>query len=317
MLISLLLIVGGLALLYFGAEGLVRGSAALALRLGLTPLVVGLTVVAFGTSSPELVVSLGAALGGSSDIALGNVIGSNISNVALILGLTVLVRPAPVQAQLLRLDVPVMIGCSALLFVLLLDGGIDRLEGAVLALGAVGYTAFNLWYARRKPDVVGRMLGEEPAEALPQPRGSAWRDVAFVLVGLGLLVVGARLLVEGAVAVAERFGLSEAFIGLTIVAIGTSLPELATSIVAALKGEGDLAIGNVVGSNVFNILGILGFSSLVHPLQGSGIGPVDLGVMLVLAVGVLVLMRSGYRLVRWEGALLLLGYAGYIYYLVP
>ncbi len=312
MILSLLSIALGLALLYVGAEGLVRGSAALALRLGLTPLVVGLTVVAFGTSSPELVVSLQAALSDNGAIAIGNVVGSNICNVALILGLSALIRPLKVHTQLLRFDVPLMVVASVLLALLLLDGALGRLEGALLTTGIVSYTGYLLWKAR----TMNSGLQEEFAEALPARQGALWRHVAFVVGGLGLLVVGANLLVKGAVAVAETLGLSKAFIGLTIVALGTSLPEMATSLVAAVRREGDIAVGNIVGSNVFNILAILGLSSLAHPLQTQGVAMTDLVVMTAFAVLMLPLMRSGFQLVRWEGALLLALYVGYVGWLL-
>ncbi len=312
MILSLLSIALGLALLYVGAEGLVRGSAALALRLGLTPLVVGLTVVAFGTSSPELVVSLQAALSDNGAIAIGNVVGSNICNVALILGLSALIRPLKVHTQLLRFDVPLMVVASVLLALLLLDGALGRLEGALLTTGIVSYTGYILWKAR----TMNSGLQEEFAEALPARQGALWRHVAFVVGGLGLLVVGANLLVTGAVAVAETMGLSKAFIGLTIVAVGTSLPEMATSLVAAVRREGDIAVGNIVGSNVFNILAILGLSSLAHPLQTQGVAMTDLVVMTAFAVLMLPLMRSGFQLVRWEGALLLALYVGYVGWLL-
>ena len=307
MLLHLLALAGGLGLLYFGAEWLVRGASALALRFGLSPLVIGLTVVAFGTSAPELVVSVGTALEGRGALAIGNVVGSNIVNVALILGLTVLIRPAPVKTQLLRLDVPLMVGASVLLLVLLLDGTLGRAEGALLVAGLVAYTGFNVRQSRREQAAQAGL-----AEALPAPSGSAGRDAAWVGAGLVLLVVGARLFVGGAVALAGAAGFSEALIGLTIVAVGTSLPELATSVVAALRNEGDIAVGNVVGSNVFNVLGILGVSALLAPLERQGIALFDLGAMLALAILLVPLMRSGFQLARWEGALLMACYVAYL-----
>ncbi len=312
LLVTFSTLAGGLALLYFGAEGLVRGGTALALRFGVSPLVIGLTVVAFGTSSPELVVSVQAALNGNGAIAVGNVVGSNICNIALILGLSALIRPLRVHAHLLRLDVPVMIVVSMLLLLLLLDGRISRAEGFFLLAGIIGYTGYNIWQARREAP----RIQEEFAQALPTPLNKAWLDVLYVLGGLGLLMAGADLLVDGATVIARTFGMSDAMIGLTIVAIGTSLPELATSVVAAARGEGDIAIGNVIGSNVFNILGILGVSSLVRPLQNEGINLVDLGVMTAVAVLMLPLMRTGFRLMRGEGALLLALYIGYVFYLI-
>lgn len=309
---DVLLILAGLLVLTLGAEGLVRGGAALALRLGITPLAVGLTVVAFGTSSPELVVSVSTALEGRGDLAVGNVVGSNIFNVALILGVAALVRPAAVHSQTVRIDVPIVIGSSVLMWAFLADGRLGPLDGAVLLAGAGAYTAFTLWQARREaPEVQAE--GEAAVTAAPGP---VWRDALFVAGGLALLVGGARMLVAGAVSIAEAAGLSEAVIGLTILAAGTSLPELATSTVAAVRGQSDIAIGNVVGSNIFNVLGILGVSALVSPLAPGGVGPVDLGVMLVLALALLPLLRTGFRLDRAEGALLLLTYVGYTAYLL-
>ncbi len=313
MTLSLVFIAGGLLLLYLGAEGLIRGSVALALRLGLTPLVVGLTVVAFGTSSPELVVSLQAALSGNEAIAIGNVVGSNICNIALILGLSALIRPLKVHLQLLRMDVPLMIAASALLMLMLYDGGLGRPEGALLSVFLIGYTAFNVLNARRMQGAAPDVL----AEAASPPGGPAWRHGVFLFGGLGVLAGGAHLLITGAVDLAQQLGLSDAVIGLTIVALGTSLPELATSVVAAARNEGDIAVGNVVGSNVFNVLFILGLSALVHPLHTGGVTMTDLGIMTAFALLMLPLMRTGFRLVRWEGALLLVLYVGYVAYLLP
>lgn len=307
-MITILQLVAGLALLYVGAEGLVRGSAQLALRLGLTPLVIGLTVVAFGTSSPEMVVSVQAALAGSGDIAFGNVVGSNICNIALILGLSAVMRPMKVNLQLLRMDVPIMIGVSVLLTLLLLDGRLGRLEGSLLFGGVIAYTVVNYLLATR--DRVN--LVADDLNYVPKPLHSVWRDLAYVVVGLLLLVAGADFLVKGAVSIAHYFGISDAVIGLTIVAVGTSLPELATSVVAAIKGEGDIAVGNVIGSNIFNILAILGMASIIQPISTVGIGLFDLLVMTAIAVLMIPVMRTGLRVNRWEGAFLLLLYGGYV-----
>lgn len=308
MLLLLLSMLAGLLLLTAGAEGLVRGGASGARRLGLSPLVIGLTVVAFGTSTPELVVSLRAGLSGESAIALGNVVGSNIGNIALILGGAALIAPLRVQAQVVRTDVPIVIGVSLLLIALLADGRLGRLDGALLAAGIIAYTLITVWLARREktPGVQA-----EFEESLPPPR-SAWLDVLFVVGGLGLLMVGAHLLVQGAVSIAEQLGVSSMVIGLTVVGIGTSLPELATSFVAAARGEGDIAIGNVVGSNIFNILGIIGPTALIQPFPATDLRLVDGGVMVGLAVLLLPVMRSGYVISRWEGAVLLALYGGYL-----
>lgn len=307
-MITILQLVAGLALLYVGAEGLVRGSAQLALRLGLSPLVIGLTVVAFGTSSPELVVSVKAALAGNGDISFGNVVGSNICNIALILGLASVLRPMKVNLQLLRLDVPIMIGVSVLLTLLLLDGGLNRFEGFFLFAGIIGYTTISYVVATR--DRIN--LVADDTEYAPKPLHSIWRDLALVVIGLLALVFGADFLVKGAVSIARFFGISEAVIGLTIVAVGTSLPELATSVVAAIKGEGDIAVGNVVGSNIFNILAILGLASLIRPIHSDGIELFDLLTMTFMAVIMIPVMRTGLRVNRWEGAFLLVLYGGYI-----
>jgi cation:H+ antiporter len=270
---TLLLLIAGFVGLVAGGDLLVRGAARMAAAFGIAPLVVGLTVVAFGTSAPELAVGVAAGASGASDVALGNVVGSNICNVLLILGLSALVAPLTVQRQLVRQDVPVMIVVSCLVLLLGLDGRIGRLDGVVLAAGVVLYTVVLLVQARRSPAT--DLDGNAP-EASPAARGSGWRarvlDVLLIAVGIGMLVVGARWLVEGASAVARAMQVSELVIGLTVVALGTSLPELATSIVAALRGERDIAVGNVVGSNLFNLLAVLGLSSAVLP-GGIPVGP--------------------------------------------
>jgi cation:H+ antiporter len=314
MFISVIKILGGLLLLSLGAESLVRGSAALALRLGIKPLVVGLTVVALGTSSPEIVVSLQSAIKGDSALALGNVIGSNIANVALILGLSALVRPLRVQAQIIRREIPLMIFTSLLLCLLLLGGQLNRLEGLLLVLGSLAYTAFAYTSARKSKD---RHVQEEFADALPQPKGKVWAHMIFIFVGLALLIVGANFLVSGAITIAQSFGVSQVVIGLTIVAVGTSLPELATSIAAARKDEGDIVIGNVIGSNVLNILFVLGVAALIAPMYTNDLRLTDLAVMVVSAAIIFPLMRRGFQLTRWEGAMLLAGYIGYLYSLMP
>jgi cation:H+ antiporter len=313
MLQPFLFLSAGIFGLYLGAEGLVRGSVALALQLGLSRLVIGLTVVAFGTSTPELVVSVKAALDGLYGISLGNVAGSNICNIALILGISAVIQPLRIDAQVVRLQIPIMILVSILLTVLLLDGGIGRLEGACLFLGIVAYTGYSLYAARKENPNADGNTSDLPAKA---PAGRIWVSLLFVAGGLGLLMAGAQFFLTGAVSLARNLGVSEAFIGLTIVALGTSLPELATSMMAALKKEGDIAVGNVVGSNIFNILCILGVTSLVHPIEMGGIRMIDMGVMLGVAILVLPMARSGFRLNRWEGAILLAAYGGYISYLL-
>lgn len=305
---TIALFVLGLALLIAGAEALVRGAAALAARLGITPLAIGLTVVAFGTSAPELAASLLAARAGAGDIAMGNVVGSNIFNVLFILGLTAVIAPLVVQRQLVRVDVPVMIAVSLLVVPLAWDGRISRGEGALLFAGVILYTALLLRAARREAD------GEGPKAVA----GPVVAQVGLVVGGLAGLVLGARWLVAGAVALARMLGLSELIIGLTVVAAGTSLPEVAASVVAALRGQRDLAVGNVVGSNIFNILCVLGGAAFA----GGGV-PVaaaarhlDIPVMIAVAVACLPIFFTGHRISRWEGALFLGYYLAYTLYLV-
>jgi len=309
----ILYLVGGLIMLFIGAEGLIRGSSNLAIKIGITPLVVGLTVVAFGTSTPELVVSLKAALLGNSSISLGNVVGSNIANIALILGVAALIRPLDVHAKVIMREIPIMIGISILLLLLLIDGELGFFDGLVFVIGLVVYLVVNVLIARKEKNPE---IDSEFSEGLKSKLGVSV-SIVLMIAGLGLLILGANLFVQSAVAIAKIFNVSDAIIGLTIVAIGTSLPELITSIVAAYKKEADIAIGNVVGSNIFNILGILGITALIIPISSVGISYVDLGVMLFTAIILFPLSRSGFSISRFEGALLLAGYGGYIYYLIP
>ena len=313
MLPVLLSVIGGLVLLAVGAEGLVRGSTSIALRLGVTPLVIGLTVVAFGTGSPELSVSVEAAYRGNSGIALGNVVGSNISNVALILGVSALARPMHVRSQLIRREMPLMIAVTLLLCLLLWDGALGRFDGLLLVAGAVAYTAFACVSARRDRSAV---VAAEFDAGMKQRGRPAWLDTTFVVAGFAMLLVGAKLLLGGATVVAESFGVSQVVIGLTVVAVGTSLPELATSVVAAVRGEADVAFGNVIGSNILNILCILGVAALIRPFEVQDLRPLDLGALVGSAVIVLPLMWRGHILNRWEGAVLLAGYVAYLYSLV-
>jgi cation:H+ antiporter len=308
-----LYLLGGLVLLFIGAEGLIRGSSNLAIKIGITPLVVGLTVVAFGTSAPELVVSLKAALIGNSSIALGNVIGSNIANIALILGVAALFRPLDVHANVIMREIPIMIGISIMLIILLLDGEIGLIDGVIFVTGVVVYTIVNIFLARKEknPEV-----DAEFKEGLESKLGVPI-SILFVVVGLGLLILGANFFVQSAIAIAKLFHLSDAVIGLTIVAVGTSLPELITSIVASYKKEADIAIGNVVGSNIFNILSILGITAIIIPISSAGISYVDLGIMLIAAIVLFPLSRSGFSITRLEGTILVVGYVIYIYYLLP
>jgi cation:H+ antiporter len=308
-MIALLAIIVGLVMLVVGGELVVRGSTRLALGLGISPVIVGLTVVAFGTSSPELAVSIGAILGGSPDVAVGNVVGSNIYNILLVLGAAALLRPLVVQQQLVRFDVPIVIGVSLLLWLLVLDGALGAVEGTVLVGLLAGYTIMTV----RKGRAESALVVDEYHDALDRPAGGSFllRNGLLFLAGLAALVVGAQALVGGASEVARSFGIPELVIGLTIVAIGTSMPELVTSVVAALRGQRDLAVGNAVGSNLFNILGVLGVSAIVAP--GGITVPTqaiefDIPVMVAVAVACLPLLFTGHLIRRWEGALFL-GYA--------
>lgn len=311
MLITLAQIGAGFVVLTAAAEGLVAGASSLARRVGLSPLVIGLTVVSIGTSLPELVVALDAALAGTGDIALGNVVGSNIGNIALILGAAALVHPLSVRSQIVRVDGPILVGVSILFAALALDGWLGRLDGALLFAGIVAYVAYSLYLARQTPAVVQ----EEVAADLPDPQ-PLWMDLGLLVLGVAGLVGGAHLLVDGAVAIAQALGVGPLVIGLTIVAVGTSLPELATSVVAARRGKGDIAIGNAVGSSIFNLLGILGVTVLVQPLSTQTLSWVDVGALLGTALIILPLFRTDWALSRREGTFLLLCYAAYVAWLL-
>ncbi len=315
---TLLLLLAGFVLLVVGAEALVRGASRLAGAMGISPLVIGLTVVAFGTSAPEMAVSVASGLMGQADIALGNVVGSNIFTVLLILGLSAVITPLAVSQQLVRLDVPLMIGVSILTLAFAADGRIGRLDGLVLFSGLVAYTVFQIRQSRRESARVEEQVAREyGGEAASRRRLAV--DAGRILLGLGLLVLGSNWLVAGAVRIAEAFGVSELIVGLTIVAAGTSLPEVATSVVASLRGERDIAVGNVVGSNLFNLLGVLGLSGLV---ASGGIAVADtalrfdLPVMIAVAVACLPIFFTGHLIARWEGALFLGYYVAYTLYLV-
>lgn len=318
-LMTFVYLIAGLVLLVAGAEVLVRGAAKLAAQFGIPPLIIGLTVVAFGTSAPETAVSVQAALDGSGDLAIGNVIGSNIANVLFILGLTALIAPLIVSRQLIRLDVPIMIGASLLTFALAWDGSLSKLDGAILFAGIVAYTAFLIISSRKQKTLEDDEFTKE--FGLNEPvKPYAWAiNLGLIIVGLVLLVSGSNFLVEGAVTLARALGISELVIGLTVVAVGTSLPELATSIMAAIKGERDIAVGNIVGSNIFNLLCVLGLASLVSPQAISVAANAlafDFPVMIAVAVACLPIFFAGYRINRWEGLLFLAYYLAYTVYLV-
>jgi len=305
-------IIGGLILLYFGANWLVQGAITLALHLGLSPLIVGLTVVALGTSVPEALVSVQAAIGHQGGIALGNVIGSNILNITVILGLSAFFNPLKVDSHLVKADVPLLAGATFMLVVLLEDFHISRMEGAFLLLCIVGYVAGNIMTVKRTSPEENKIEGVEVPEDHSK---NLWRDISFLFIGLITLAFGSNFLVTGAVDLARIFGLSEALIGLTIVSIGTGTPEMATALMAAYRKRADLAIGNAVGSNLFNIMFVLGIAALVAPLDGKGISSIDLYVMLGVTILLLPTVWTGRILDRKEGFLFLAIYVGYLYHL--
>ncbi len=314
----LVLFVIGLALLVAGAEALVRGASRLALALGVSPLVVGLTVVAFGTSAPELAVSVQSALNGAADIAVGNVVGSNIFNVLFILGLSAVITPLIVAEQIIRVEVPIMIAVSLLLYGMAWNGTISRGEGWLLVAGIVAYTLFQIWQSRRASKATQEGYEQKLGASAHDMR--AWAiNIGLVVAGLVMLVLGSRWLVQGAVAIAEFLGLSELIIGLTIVAAGTSLPELATSVIATVRGEREIAVGNVVGSNIFNILAVLGLSALVSP-AAIRVAPAslsfDIPFMVAVALACLPVFFSGAGIARWEGWVFLFYYVAYTAYLI-
>ena len=318
---TLLMFIGGLLALVAGAELLVRGASKLALSFGISPLVVGLTVVSFGTSAPEVAVSVGAVLGGTTDIALGNVVGSNIFNVLFIMGLSALITPLLVNIQLIRQEVPIMIGASLLLLAVSLDGRLGTVDAALLLGLMLAYTVFLVRQSRQETQAAQ----DEFAAEVEAPAPGAWDarlpvQLALIVVGLGLLVLGSDWLVDAAISFAKTLGVSDVVIGLTIVAAGTSMPEVATSVMAAIKGERDIAVGNVVGSNTFNILGCLGISGLAAGSAGLGVPAsvlnFDIWVMLAVALACLPVFVTGREIARWEGGVFLLYYAAYVAYLI-
>ena len=310
----------GLVLLVVGAESLVRGSSRLAALVGISPLLIGLTVVAYGTSAPELAVSIQSGLSAQADIALGNIVGSNILNVLLILGISALIAPLVVAQQLVRLDVPIMVGVSLLPLVLGLDQTIGRVDGVCLFVGGVVYTLFLIYQSRKEEDAAVKAEYEKEYGNREPISTKTWIvNLSFILLGLVMLAGGSRLLVSGAVTIAEAMHVSQLVIGLTIVATGTSLPELATSAVASLRGERDIAVGNVVGSNIFNILLVLGVGGLMTP-TGLEVSlsalRFDIPVMIAVAVACLPIFATGNIVSRWEGGLFLGYYFAYTAYLI-
>lgn len=315
-LLTALMLAAGLVLLVGGAEGLVRGGSGLARAAGISPVVVGLTVVAFGTSAPELAVTVGGARSGAAGIAVGNVLGSNIFNVLVILGLSAVVAGLVVHQRIVRLDVPLVVGVTAVAWAFAADGSVGRVEGAALAAAAVAYSVAVYVAARRERPGIAAEYAEAFAPPTPEPSGwrRTWLPAGLVVAGLAALVAGAELLVGAATDVAEALGVSDLVIGLTVVAAGTSMPELATSVVAAARGERDIAVGNIVGSNLFNLLAVLGVAALIAP-DGVAVADealaLDFPVAFAAVLLALPLLAAGMLLSRLDGALLLVCFALY------
>lgn len=317
----IVLFIAGLVLMVVGAELLVRGASRLAVMIGISPLVVGLTVVAFGTSAPEFAVSIKAALSGQADLTVGNVVGSNIFNVLFILGLSAIVTPLIVASQLVRFDVPLMIGVSVLVLLMAIDGLFSRVDGMLLFAGLLTYTGGLVYYSRRKgkeaiSDEVAALVAETDTRS-PAARGVS--SIALVVVGLFMLAQGSSWLVDSAVVFAKYLEISEVVIGLTVISIGTSLPEVVTSVVASLRNQRDIAVGNIVGSNLFNLLGVLGLAAAVAPAGVAVSSQVlwfDLPVMVAVAIAAMPIFITGGTIFRIEGAMLLIYYVAYTTYLV-
>lgn len=308
-----LLVVSGLIGLIVGGELLVRGAVSAAKSFGISPMVIGLTLVGFGTSSPELVTSLQAALSGSSGIAVGNVVGSNIGNVLLILGIAALIAPIVIDPKAFRRDGTVVVIATLLCLGAVLQGDIGRMVGAGFVVALAAYLGFTLWSEMQSGKTPAATVYENEAKAVAGPETSLGVSLLIALSGLVITIFGARFLVSGAVSIAQSAGLSEAVIGLTIVAIGTSMPELVTSIIAVRKGEGSVALGNVLGSNIFNILGILGITVLVQPMAvPSEIANLDIWVLCATTLILVAFAQSGWTITRREGGLFVMGYAAYL-----
>lgn len=316
---TILLFLAGLITLILGADLLVRGASRLAAAFGVSPLVIGLTIVAIGTASPEIAVSLQAAAAGQGDLTLGNVLGSNIFNILFILGVTAIVAPVVIAEQLIRKDAPIMLGISLLTLVLAIDGNLGWFDGAILLIGMIVYIVFALRQSKEESKAVQEEYAQEFAPKEPHTARNTITNIGFILVGLGLLVLGSNWLVESASQIAKSLGVSELVIGLTIVAAGTSLPEVATSVIAAIKKESDIAVGNAVGSNIFNLLGVLGVGAVVAPggiAVAERVLQFDLPVMIFVALVSLPIFYVDSRISRLDGGLLLSYYVIYVVYII-
>jgi cation:H+ antiporter len=315
MVLNILLFFVGLAGLYFGAEWLVKGASRFARSFNLKPVVIGLTIVAFGTSTPELVTSVLAGIKHLNDIAIGNIVGSNIANIGLILGLAALIQPLKVDMKLIIREMPIVVGISLLLYFMGWNGVLSRHEGMILLVGIIVYILYVYRMAiKESKSVEQEYLEFEDHLGIAGNRKS--KDIFFILIGLGALVGGAHFLVNSAIYIARVIGISDLVIGLTVVAVGTSLPELATSMIAAIRKESDISIGNVLGSNIFNILAILGLAAIIQPLQiNTASLRVDMPVMILFAICLIPIITWKFVLSRFQGVLLLIGYVAYVLWL--
>ncbi|MEX0608942.1 MAG: calcium/sodium antiporter [Balneolaceae bacterium] len=307
-----LLFAVGLILLLAGAEFLVSSSSKVAVRYGFSPILIGITIVAFATSAPEIAVSVGAALADQSTIAIGNVLGSNVANILLILGLSALLAPVTISKRIIRLDIPLMIGITLIVYLLSLDGAISRIDGIILLLVFVAFMVLQVKQARKEKNAAD-------IEEIKPTSKPLWYQILWFLLGLTLLVVGADFLVDNGVLIARTWGMSELVIGLTIIAIGTSLPEVATSVLASYKGEQDLSVGNVIGSNIFNLLLVLGISSVISSngliVPESSI-VFDFPFLIAVSVACIPIFFTGFEIARWEGGVFIAYYVAYLLYLI-
>src|SRR3972149_6335594 len=311
MVLQIILFLAGLTGLYFGAEWLVKGASRFASSFNIKPVVIGLTIVAFGTSTPELVTSVIASIKHSSDIAMGNVIGSNIANIGLILGLSAIVQPLKIDMKLIYREMPIMVGISMLLYFMGWNGTLSRLEGGILLIGILAYTCYVYRVALKESKTI-----ELEYEEFIGVKDNVAKDIFLIIIGIGALVGGAYLLVHSAIYFARVIGISELVIGLTVIAVGTSIPELATSLVAAIRKESDISVGNVLGSNIFNILAVLGIAAIIQPLRVNNASlRVDMPVMLFFSIFLIPIITWKFALTRGQGVLLLIGYGLYIFWL--
>ena len=314
MLLPIIFILISLILLYFGSSWLVKGSSSLALKAGISPLVAGLTIVAFGSSSPELFVSVNATISGHGNIAIGNVIGSNLFNICMILGIAALVAPLKIKMELLKIDIIILVLTTVIFMILFADRQINRFEGGILLLGLILYTTLKIILARKEKN---EDLHIEFGKSVPDQSMKWYYSASLILLGIGVLVAGSQLLINGAVAFARLLGVGETIIGLTLIAAGTSIPLLASTLVAAIKKENDMAIGTIVGSGIFNILGVIGISSIITPLSAIAISNIDLYVMTGVTILLLQFFRTKYILKRDDGIFMIGMYLIYLYYLWP